>query len=135
MQTKILVLAALILVAIPIVGCAEIISTPNVRITWTPTGDSAGEEFPPTAVVTQTVEYEIDDAGTWYVLPGADSVTYDGAGVENEVRWTLPDFSAYRFKAVLRVLYEGIEFVRYCETEAVRYFGIGPIECDAEADQ
>lgn len=135
MQTRIMVLAALILVALPIVGCAELITTPNVRITWTPTGDTEGNEFPPEASVVQTVEYEIDDGGTWYVVPEADSVAYLGAGFQHEATWALPDASAYSFRIAVRVIYEGVEFVRYCETQAVRYFGIGLFSCDVEEDE
>lgn len=135
MQTRVLVFLALILVAIPVMGCAELIPTPNVRVTWTPTGDVDGNEFPAEATITQTVEYEIGGTGTWTTVPGAENVAYAGAGALHEAFWTLPDLQAYDFRIGLRVDWQGVTFVRYCETDAVQYFGIGDFACDVEADE
>lgn len=135
MQLRILVAAVLVLLAVPIVGCAELITTPNVRVTWTPTGDTEGNEFPPEATVTQSVEYGLQGSGLWSALPGAENVPYAGAGASHVVFWTLPDMQSYVFRVALRVVLEGAEFVRYCETDAVRYFGVGPVACDVEADE
>lgn len=134
MQTRMLVVLALILVAIPVVGCAEVISTPNVRITWTPAGDVDGNEFPSNSVVSQVVEYEVQGSGEWTAIPGLD-LEYLGTGVQNEARWMLPDRQAYDFRVVLQVDWQGSTFVQICETEALQYFGIAPFACDAGAEE
>jgi len=135
MQIRILVFLALILVAIPVIGCAEILPTPNVRVTWTPTGDVEGNEFPEGSTVRQTVEYEVDGSDEWFVVDDADSVEYLGAGVGHAATWTLPDFQIYRFRVALRVVYEDVTFIQYCVTDAVQYFGIGGFACDVEPEE
>jgi hypothetical protein len=127
------VLLALVVTAIlPTLGCAKLVSTPYVAVTWTPSGDSEGEEFPTEAVVTQTVEYDVGGSGSWTPVPGAEDVEYLGAGVGHRATWTLPDTLDYKFRVALRVLWQGVEFVRYCETETVRYFAVGEVDCAVE---
>ena len=135
MLYRILVVCALILLVLPAAGCAKLITTPDVRITWTPSGDTEGNEFPAEATVTQWVQYGLEGSGVWTTIPEAESVPYEGMGVTHEAFWTVPDGNDYVFRIAVHVLYEGVEFVRYCETDAVQYFGIGDFDCDVDADQ